>query len=506
MKRRGNYNYTNGEKELNRAFKMQEKEIDSLQRKSELLSSGIDENLKEIDSTASDIEALSERINKLRKKVASVVNRDIPMQSTEKKEYTDYLEDSPLLSKEKIESNEIPSWKEVMKKTDSIVPEDVILEDLLSAQEFQFCKEEVERINQEFSQKTSLNKLDVKFLMVATALQTARWLIIQEIMGELGDTYNRDERLAHDDKSIKDEISRQNKDFQDRFKNHGHQESANNYKSWEQIIFSSAPYDTTVGSPIFGENMEGGAHRYKTLGHDPILGWIFGTANFITDTITLSNWHSYNISRKADEVYMGNRPHFHSRTTLPNIFYDTCCSIKEDYLRLPAAVFAQFVHLKSDAFTKYGLPIPILETFSENLAGKLYKSQYDALCLLKDLKTVGTQTGFSILINMLISLIHGLFYKPDKDGKKDFYEVRTRKILLFSNTISSTINLAYVGVNAYIGNEAAWKKLDAGGLLVTLWRLFSDIRFITRIKQQFIQEEMDKVTKESLEQLNSYFK
>lgn len=107
---------------------------------------------------------------------------------------------------------------------------------------------------------------------------------------------------------------------------------------------------------------------------------------------------------------------------------------------------------------------------------------------------------------MLISLLHGFFYNPQKDHRRDFYEVRTRKILLYSNAISSSINLAYVGVNAYSGNVGeAFKKLDLGGLLVTLWRLFSDIRFITKVKEQFINEELDKVTANELKKLDIMF-
>lgn len=128
-------------------------------------------------------------------------------------------------------------------------------------------------------------------------------------------------------------------------------------------------------------------------------------------------------------------------------------------MRLPAGVFAEFVHLKSDVFTKLGLPIPLLSTFSESLAGKLYKSQYDSLCLLQDITIVGNQAAWSIFINMLISLIHGLFYNEEKDGKREHYEVRTRKILLYSNAISTSLNLAYVGANTYFSNvNEAWKN------------------------------------------------
>lgn len=98
------------------------------------------------------------------------------------------------------------------------------------------------------------------------------------------------------------------------------------------------------------------------------------------------------------------------------------------------------------------------------------------------------------------------FLQSPKDHRRDFYEVRTRKILLYSNAISSSINLAYVGVNAYSGNVGeALKKLDLGGLLVTLWRLFSDIRFITKVKEQFINEELDKVTANELKELDKMF-
>lgn len=197
---------------------------------------------------------------------------------------------------------------------------------------------------------------------------------------------------------------------------------------------------------------------------------------------------------------------FGQKISAATMFYEVYDSIQEDKFRLPAAMFAQYAHLKSDVFTERGLPIPLLDSFSPELAGKLYSEQYDALCLAKDAARVGSQAVFAIFINMLISLLHGFFYNPQKDHRRDFYEVRTRKILLYSNAISSSINLAYVGVNAYSGNVGeALKKLDLGGLLVTLWRLFSDIRFITKVKEQFINEELDKVTANELKELDKMF-
>lgn len=467
----GKYKYTESEQETLKVLKMQEKQL-------ERLESDINEDKANGKKDAEDLKDLRRRAEALLKKRGI-----IPSHKSTK----------PIDTSIRVSKDDIPSWESLSKEAKTTIPEEVAYEDLLTKEEFQFCIDEVERINNEFSNKTGIfNKKDLSFLMVATALQTARWLIIQSICGDLGQTIDKDARLDHNDKSIKESVKESNKSFQKHFENHGHRESIKNYKSWEQIVFSSAPYDTAVGSAAFGENLEGGYHRYKTLGHDPILGWIFGTANFITDTCTLSNYNSYRISRVGT-------PHFSEPTNLGTIFYEVFDSTKEDWLRLPAGIFAEFVHLKSDVFTKLGLPVPVLETFSESLAGDLYKSQYDSLCLLKDLAIVGNQAAWSILINMIISLVHGLLYNPEKDGDRKLYEVRTRKILCISNALASAGNIAYA-----VGTED-WRKLDVGGIMVTLYRLFTDARFISRIKKQFIEGEMDKVLEKEIKELDSYF-
>ena len=100
---------------------------------------------------------------------------------------------------------------------------------------------------------------------------------------------------------------------------------------------------------------------------------------------------------------------------------------------------------------------------------------------------------------MIISLVHGFFYDSNKDGDRKLYEVRTRKILCLSNSLASTGNIAY----AVATND--WRKLDAGGILVSLYRLFTDVGFITRVKEEFINKEIDEVLKKELIELDSYF-
>ena len=85
-----------------------------------------------------------------------------------------------------------------------------------------------------------------------------------------------------------------------------------------------------------------------------------------------------------------------------------------------------------------------------------------------------------------------LFQNEDED--KNLYEVRTRKILLISNSIASTSTI----INSVITNNP--KKLDIGSLLNTISHLFSDIRFISKIKEEFIENEIsNKLMKEIAE-------
>ncbi|AIQ62437.1 hypothetical protein PSTEL_04260 [Paenibacillus stellifer] len=382
-------------------------------------------------------------------------------------------------------------WDEIVEEANHAINDDVELEDILSAQEFRIAYDDLERINSEFERKVKLRKMDFQFLLIATALQTVRWILTPE----LGDKINKDERMSHDDKQIKAEVKRQNKEFKRKHlksENQGGTWEVNRSerKTWMDMVFNSVPYDATKGSRDLGINLEGGYHRYKTLGHDPILGWIFGTANIMTDTITLNSFVSYRVRNMTitDEMI-----------SLPTLFAEVKDVIDYDMHCLPAALFAQGVHLKSDMYTKLGLPIPILGAFSENLSGKLYRGQYDALCLARDAKIVGTSATLAIIINMIIGLVHGMFYNKEKDGEREFFEARTRKILMYSNVIASTCNVITVCI---INNP---KKLDIGGLLVTISRLFTDVRFIAKLKQEFVQASLDAGMQRELAEIEALF-
>ena len=335
-------------------------------------------------------------------------------------------------------------------------------------------------IDNEFCKKTKLDKTDMVFLMLATALQVARWIIIAQVNRHL-DAKLTNERKKDNDPSIEKKKHDQQKKYKD--KHNWKDKGSEKYPTWTQIVSDGVPYDVTAGSREFGVNMGGGDHRVHTLGHDPVLGWIFGTMNIISSTISTETFRTFKVVKEPSPK------HWSYETNIFNGFEMMFESIEEDDKRLPAAIFAQAVHLGSDYFTHKGLPIPILEVFNPDLASKLYKEGYDALRLTKDIAVVGAQAGISVLINLLVSLIHGLFYDDKKHESRDLYEVKTRKILSISNLIATSSNIIWVGGNMLAGNEAAIKDLDIGGLLVTVHRIITDHKFIKEIKMEFMEKQ-----------------
>ena len=103
----------------------------------------------------------------------------------------------------------------------------------------------------------------------------------------------------------------------------------------------------------------------------------------------------------------------------------------------------------------------------------------------------------SKLFDIIISLTHGLF--RGEDINKDLYEVRTRKILLISNTIASTSTI----INAAVTSNP--KNLDIGSLLNTVTHLFTDVRFITRVKKEFIENEISKRIEKEISEIDALF-
>ena len=360
-----------------------------------------------------------------------------------------------------------------------------------------------EQLDQIFEERTSLSKTDLSILMVATALQLIRIYLLPQFE----EKYSDDNRLDHDDDKIREMEQKEINRYKNLTKRKQWKsvKSEKGYRSWQEIAFTiKVPYDATKHSSVgfHDRNMHGGEHRVKTLGHDPVLGWIFGVANIMTDTITVCP--EYKIGEKririplieSYNVDMGSNFCWKEKTTNWSVFKGAIESTKEDKHRLYAALFAQGVHQESDKYTNMGLPVPFLSCLDADKAYELYHSGYDYLDYLYDTqilrRTMGSASQ-SVMINMIVGGIHKLFYNPTNDFDPKTYNVRTRKVILYSNMIATSSDIIQTACRAYVGDENAVKNFDLGGFLITLHRLFNDSLFIMKIKEEFLFNEWDKI-------------
>lgn len=460
------FKYSDDEMDVNKVLKMNQDISEALRN-----DSGLASTREQADANIDDSMELLKSLGK--NKEVDKLSTEVQSNCTDRK-----LEHRP----------EQETWESIVAQANEYERNPVYLEDIMTAEEIADSFQELKDINKEFSNKTSIvNKTDFSFLAIATALQVAKALIFPYVAEKFdyGKSFDKSERLAHNDKSIENAHKKANDEYRDKhIEKHG-----KGY--WINILYQTPPYDITKGSADLGINMGGRYHRMYTLGHDPILGWIFGTMNILTDVITLNSFKSYRVIRKPKMVIT---PETVPMAAMLKESYDV---VKADYLNLPAAIFAQAQHLKSDEFTKLGLPVPLLEVINEDFASKLYKSNYDSLCFARDLKIVGASFVASKIFDMVISLVHGLFRKAGES--KGLYEVRTRKILLISNAIASSSTI----INASITRNP--KNLDIGSLLNMVTHLFSDVRFIAKIKQEFIESEISDRVKVEINEIDRMF-
>ena len=464
----GIFKYSKSEKEINQVLKMNRKNSQELTG---------DAEMQDLRNNADESIAQSVRL----------------LEALGMKHKTEQLREKPQQPSRRLP--ELESWDVLVRQAQVNCPGQATLEDILSPVEIASCLRERDKIDREFSKMTSItNRTDLSFLAIATALQVAKSLLTPYVAGKFsyGQSFDPADRMAHNDAAIEQAHRKAN----DRFRDRGMQTRGTGH--WINLLYQTVPYDITKGAPALGISMGGRYHRIRTLGHDPILGWIFGTANILTDCITFSNLQTNRVIRINPVTGKNWMMITAEQVRLGQMFGESVQMVKADPLNLPAALFAQAQHLKSDQYTKLGLPVPVLTAIDERFASRLYSEHYDALCFGRDVKIVGASFAVSKLIDLVISLLHGMFHTQQES--KELYECRTRKILLLSSSMASCSSCICA---AFTKNP---KNLDLGGLLNTATHLFADTQFLTAAKKEWMESGMASRLERELEQIDRLYR
>lgn len=401
----------------------------------------------------------------------------------------------------------------------------------------------ISEIDNEFRKITSLNNIDVMFMLFAAMLQSLRWILMPELkltqLEKISPEVAKEERLAANEREhiggryggkssgaeyelselakYRDkhpEIARKSQD--DFYKNR------NEYRTWIEILTQPVPYDAMNAMDkrhipqIAGlnkqnrngsyNNIYGNNHHVATLGHDPILGWIFGTANIMTSTVSFADFQNYRVNRghkikSLEQFAITNELQFSDQVidysnpcTIFDLFFEATQSACEDYKRVPAAVVRQAIHLASDKYCLEGLPFPIMSAINPQRAQELIEQGWNSVeferLLKRDLKQIAVSAGISILINAVVEGIYLLCIDTIDD--LDIRRVKINKILSMAEVISSSSNILYVALTKNMS------KVDIGGISVTMLELLHSQQFISKVKQEYIKRNFEQIVMEGV--------
>lgn len=328
-------------------------------------------------------------------------------------------------------------------------------------------------LDKEFENLTGLNKVDFPFLFLATALQCIRIYLINNLtkIDKAGNKNKTENTLHKVQKRVLKKFDNGNRDEPSKF-----------YAPLNQIIFNrGVPYDAQNFLDTKYNLFKGANHRFSTLGHDPILGLIFGTANILTNTITCNDKFLITTNHVVYDSAQKN-PKIANFTSTILMLDNAINRFNDDIKSFVAALIKQILHIGTDLYTPCGIHIP----FSNLLLDKKNVEELAKVVNTGDIIKLGMSMKISLWINTLISLLHQLMYDKKIYENRDIYSVKTKKIIMYSNAIASTSNIIWVAINLKGGNQKVLKQLDIGGLMVTIYRLITDIDFIMKVKEEFV--------------------
>lgn len=356
-------------------------------------------------------------------------------------------------------------------------------------------RKNVEEIDAEFERLTSLQKEDIPFVVFCAGLQAVRQYYITDFKKRLSD------------QDAAKEVKGQKKEESDRNK-------TRYYCSTENIIKNPVPFDAIEHDDKIRTGISGRNHRTKCLGHYPELGYIFGTANIMTSTITkkegLANIQTYHVTTESitrqytykktgeTKTHTKDKDFINARAHTDKMFEHCYNRIKDNPRKgipaLLAALAKEHEHLRSDEKSKQSLPFPFL-SFTPEIAESLREYGLDYI----NVKTVAKQAAYSCFVNLITEVLYYAYHvgkqipnvKSASDIKiNDLTKTRLKKIINVANVISTSTNLMAVIVGIFTSNLDLIRKWDVGGTFVTLHALSSSADYIIELKETYIKEQM----------------
>ena len=335
-------------------------------------------------------------------------------------------------------------------------------------------------IDREFENYLKLNKIDVCYLFLATALHCLRIYVLNKItMIEKAGTSNRNEKGLH---KIQDGIFSKLK---------GSNVNSNDYyyASLNHIITArGVPYDTQKFCDLQNGQFKGANHRFSTLGHEPILGLVFGTSNIMTNTITFNNFYTNHVLYDNN----GKNPQIATLASTTKMLKKSYERLDNEIEAFVAALIKQMLHIGTDMYTPKGIQLPFIGRMALDKGTVERITKYISF---GDTVKIGASFGSSSFINYLIKTIY-CFQFERTASNFDIFETKINNIILYAESIAEGSNLIITAIRMAGGDEFAIKNLDVGGIINLINKICRNKEFQRQIKNEYLVENYVKKLKE----------
>lgn len=218
----------------------------------------------------------------------------------------------------------VPNWKQLCTEAERFVGTDCELESIFTEEELRTNEFAIRQLNEEFKAVHRLDFFDISLSALAGLISATVDILLVGVPTKTSNGLNSGPLANY----VRDY-------FDKKFPEEEMQKLANSK-------VSKVPYDAQDNrhTTIRVEGLASYYHRLLQLGHDPLLGFIFGVADILTGRMTTID-KAGNIVSQVMENY-GDRKEY-------DIF---------------AALAKQVMHFKSDVTTSMGLPVPLMSLFN----------------------------------------------------------------------------------------------------------------------------------------------
>lgn len=274
-------------------------------------------------------------------------------------------------------------WQDIVSDAEQQVGDSCELEDLFTEEELRENSEAIKLINREFNDLHRLDKYDVGIAALAAIVGAIVDIVLVGIPAKGPDGLEA---------GLLSDFIR--KKFDEAFSPEEMEKLANSKKS--KVPFDAQDNRNTTE---YVEGLSAYYHRLLSLGHDPLLGFIFGVYDIMHGTMTTID--------KSGKIV---------------------CQVMKNYVDrkesdIVSAIAKQIIHFKSDITTSMGLPAPLMGLFNLLQFGKIGEEEQTVAEIVQGMYYEGfdfihfcSQSMSVIVIELIVRL--GYAIKRIKEGNK----------------------------------------------------------------------------------------